>query len=63
MGNLLGEFECTVSAFMFEESVLMNDVVPAISVFLIVQIFPRAVRAFAASKVQPRPKYSVCDGG
>ena len=52
MGNLPGAFPCEVSTCVCEETVLMNDVVPANSVFLIVQIFPRAARVCAASYVR-----------
>lgn len=41
-----------VSARVCEEPIFMNDVVPANSVFLIVQIFPRVVWVRATSYVR-----------
>lgn len=52
MGNLPGAFPCYLSTCVCEEPELMNDVFPASSFFLIVQIFPRAARVCAASYVR-----------
>lgn len=51
-----GAFLCKASTCICEEPVLMNDVIPANSVFLIVQIFPSEAWVCAVCKGQPRPK-------
>lgn len=55
LGNLPGAFPCKMSTCICEELVLMNDVVPAKSAFLIVQISPRAAWLCAASCIRFSP--------
>lgn len=65
VGDLPGTFPYSASTCICKEPVLMNHVVPANSVFLIVQMFSRGVWVCAASYVRFNldPNDQVCDGG